>query len=425
MDSFSTPEMWVIYGDDRPPTRSVRPRTFLGQLLLILILLGAGIAQADEAPAPRTTTLATIATPAGYNLNIRSGPGTNYPAVNTLGRGTVITLTGRYENGWAELTDGSWAAGNYLRQGAHPENRDRPLTYRATIATPAGYNLNIRSGPGTNYPAVNTLGRGTVITLTGRYENGWAELTNGSWAAGNWLQVGDAIVSTQQPPAQSANRETLRLGDRGAAVTRLQTRLQALNYIAPTWTPTGVYDTTTERAVRIFQQVHGLTDDGVAGPRTRDLLYSAEARYPTGERFGERFTESRSSDAGAPDTQNTGQTTPTTSATESPPSTQSPFPNTATGASAPTDEASTPADVPDLGRTDGPTGTFTTDGPRRATISPGFGGETPVFAGPGTEYALVGYLEAGTVVTLTGRRQAPWAELEDGTWVYEPWLAVL
>ncbi|NJN20335.1 MAG: SH3 domain-containing protein [Leptolyngbya sp. RL_3_1] len=84
-----------------------------------------------------------------------------------------------------------------------PSWADSPsqLTY---IAPPPGYHVNIRSGPGTQYPAVNTLRSGTAIALTGRYRNGWAELADGSWVAGNLIRVGAAITTVATPPATTA-----------------------------------------------------------------------------------------------------------------------------------------------------------------------------------------------------------------------------
>lgn len=62
---------------------------------------------------------------------------------------------------------------------------------------------------------------------------------------------------------------TLRVGDHGADVTVLQTRLTAVGVPV---TLTGFYDSATEAAVRRFQRGAGLVTDGVAGPRTHGAL---------------------------------------------------------------------------------------------------------------------------------------------------------
>ena len=58
--------------------------------------------------------------------------------------------------------------------------------------------------------------------------------------------------------------ETLREGDRGAAVKRLQRRLRI--------SADGVFGAQTERAVRRFQRRNGLVADGIVGPITRREL---------------------------------------------------------------------------------------------------------------------------------------------------------
>ena len=58
--------------------------------------------------------------------------------------------------------------------------------------------------------------------------------------------------------------ETLREGDRGAAVRRLQRRLGI--------TADGAFGPQTERAVRRFQRRNGLVADGIVGPITRREL---------------------------------------------------------------------------------------------------------------------------------------------------------
>ena len=64
---------------------------------------------------------------------------------------------------------------------------------------------------------------------------------------------------------------TLRPGDTGEAVTRLQTRLHALEFYDGN--ADGKYGSGTEAAVIAFQRQKGIRADGVAGPATQRLLY--------------------------------------------------------------------------------------------------------------------------------------------------------
>ena len=72
---------------------------------------------------------------------------------------------------------------------------------------------------------------------------------------------------------------TLRKGMSGDAVTQLQKRLIELGYL--TGEADGKYGRATADAVYNFQKRNGLGRDGVAGPATLALIYSATAATPT------------------------------------------------------------------------------------------------------------------------------------------------
>lgn len=78
-----------------------------------------------------------------------------------------------------------------------------------------------------------------------------------------------AAVSTGEP--SDSRYETLRPGDSGEAVERLQAALME-------WEPnlisvTGTYDDSTRHAVDLFQQARGIAADGIAGPSTQAALF--------------------------------------------------------------------------------------------------------------------------------------------------------
>ena len=79
--------------------------------------------------------------------------------------------------------------------------------------------------------------------------------------------------------------ETLRKGDKGAAVERLTARLKELGYISKV---TDKFDDRVETAVSLFQSTNGLSANGKADKKTQELLFSVSARpygsaphYPT------------------------------------------------------------------------------------------------------------------------------------------------
>ncbi|TKT77526.1 N-acetylmuramidase domain-containing protein [Aquamicrobium sp. LC103] len=85
-----------------------------------------------------------------------------------------------------------------------------------------------------------------------------------------------ASVSAASIPSQS-----LRRGARGDTVSKLQAALVAKGAEI---TVDGIFGHATAAAVKAFQRENGLTEDGIAGPRTLSILYrenSAEGSLPS------------------------------------------------------------------------------------------------------------------------------------------------
>jgi N-acetyl-anhydromuramyl-L-alanine amidase AmpD len=74
------------------------------------------------------------------------------------------------------------------------------------------------------------------------------------------IMAGTAPLPSIIPAVDAENRPTLRRGNTGTMVKLVQTKIGV--------TDTGVFDATTEAAVRAFQRDHGLLADGIVGPRT-------------------------------------------------------------------------------------------------------------------------------------------------------------
>jgi peptidoglycan/xylan/chitin deacetylase (PgdA/CDA1 family) len=92
---------------------------------------------------------------------------------------------------------------------------------------------------------------------------------------GRGLVIADAIrVTSPRPPGSAAASTTLRLGDRGPAVRRLQSRLATLRYL-PSGSADGVFEDRTWHAVAALQGWEGLDRDGLVGPATRAALERA------------------------------------------------------------------------------------------------------------------------------------------------------
>ena len=65
------------------------------------------------------------------------------------------------------------------------------------------------------------------------------------------------------------------MGSSGSSVRKLQYALYELKYYDGDIT--GTYDTATENAVKLFQDLNGLYMDGIAGQDTQRKLYSSNA----------------------------------------------------------------------------------------------------------------------------------------------------
>lgn len=70
-------------------------------------------------------------------------------------------------------------------------------------------------------------------------------------------------------------------GDKGDEVKRIQNRLISLGYSLPKYGADGSFGAETESAVKQFQRDHGLTDDGLVGPKTKTAMDNATTRTST------------------------------------------------------------------------------------------------------------------------------------------------
>ena len=77
-------------------------------------------------------------------------------------------------------------------------------------------------------------------------------------------------------PTPSATPAMLSYGSSGDEVKALQSRLQQLGFYSGVLD--GDYGKGTRAAVKLFQAQHGLDDDGIAGQKTLEMLYSNDAQ---------------------------------------------------------------------------------------------------------------------------------------------------
>jgi uncharacterized protein YraI len=120
----------------------------------------------------------------GSALRIRSGPGTGYAVIGSYSNGTTVATSGRLSNGWIQVSNGGWIAGNWVasssNSGGGGGGAGGPRV--ATNGSP----LLMRNGPGG--AIIGSLANGSSISLSGRYSGNWAQLNNGAWVSSYWIR---------------------------------------------------------------------------------------------------------------------------------------------------------------------------------------------------------------------------------------------
>lgn len=125
----------------------------------------------------------TVTVTAGSGLIIRSGPGTGYGSVGSLGYGDRVTTYGS-SNGWYKVS-GGWISSYYTSTGGGSgSGGGGGVPSTVTVTAPIG--VNIRSGPGTGYRVVGGLGYGAQVRTYDSY-NGWYQVSGG-WISSSYAQ---------------------------------------------------------------------------------------------------------------------------------------------------------------------------------------------------------------------------------------------
>lgn len=157
-------------------------------------------------PAPATGKVSGV-----YYLNVRSGPGMSYDRITVISNGTQVTLLGRDNyGGWLKVrlangTEG-WVGASYITTSVVISTL--PVLQTNVPPPPAGgatgvvatYGLNMRTGPGTNYPVVLALSQGMTVPVSHRNsEATWVRVTlpggTVGWVSAPYLTLSTAVVN--------------------------------------------------------------------------------------------------------------------------------------------------------------------------------------------------------------------------------------
>ncbi|CEN84039.1 SH3 domain-containing protein [Paeniclostridium sordellii] len=136
-------------------------------------------------------------------LNVRSGPGTNYPAITQVKiYDTLDVVAKNIDNGWLkiQLKNGStgWISGRYVTIATNDTvnitNKDIHVADGPAQVTVS--ELNVRSGPGTNYSVISQVKKGNILAVIAvNTSNNWLKIqfkdgTTG-WVSGKYVTVPD------------------------------------------------------------------------------------------------------------------------------------------------------------------------------------------------------------------------------------------
>lgn len=111
----------------------------------------------------------------GDNVNMRSGPGSNYSVLWELGRGFPLKVLGR-KGGWVKVEDfegdSGWIYGKLVAKNPHLIVKKK--------------RINVRSGPGRNYRLVGKANYG-VVFKTIKSAKGWVNVEHENGLTG-WVK---------------------------------------------------------------------------------------------------------------------------------------------------------------------------------------------------------------------------------------------
>jgi N-acetylmuramoyl-L-alanine amidase/uncharacterized protein YraI len=120
-------------------------------------------------------------------LNVRSGPGTQHSILTQLPNGTLLTVDDDNGNGWLHITIP--IAGYVSKSRTKRAAPSSDILYKATVNDP-NPPLNVRSGPGTQYPIVGTVQNGTTVEVVENNQQGWLRVQSPlpGWVANHLIE---------------------------------------------------------------------------------------------------------------------------------------------------------------------------------------------------------------------------------------------
>ena len=113
----------------------------------------------------------------GNGVNIRSGPGTSYGSIGSVNKGDILFSKGKSDN-WYMVEYGN-STGYIIEDYVTIEHGGFYTAVDSGTLSVNGTDVNIRSGPGTEYQSIGSVSSGTTLTVTGKSDNWFQVSYNG------------------------------------------------------------------------------------------------------------------------------------------------------------------------------------------------------------------------------------------------------
>ena len=113
----------------------------------------------------------------GNGVNIRSGPGTSYESIGSVNKGDILFSKGKSDN-WYMVEYGN-TTGYIIEDYVTIERGGFYTAVDSGTLSVNGADVNIRSGPGTEYQSIGSVSSGTTLTITGKSDNWYQVDYNG------------------------------------------------------------------------------------------------------------------------------------------------------------------------------------------------------------------------------------------------------
>lgn len=133
-------------------------------------------------------------------LSIRNGPGKQYDKIGTLQVGDEVDSVATTSNGWKKLASDQYVIDDYLSQT--PPETALEGTFYATGE------VNVRSGPGTQYDILKTLKVGDEISVVAQTSNGWYRTVKGTYVNKDVCTSTAPVTPTPTPVPTPAPKPT-------------------------------------------------------------------------------------------------------------------------------------------------------------------------------------------------------------------------